>query len=245
MSCDRMIGPYPCCSVVQGDCLELMKALPDGCVDAVITDPPYGIDGGRGGDARAFGKGKYSAESWEDTPEYVRSVVVPVISAASTRFQRMAVTPGNRCLHLYPHASDIGCFWSPAATTHGPWGFTTSQPILYYGRDFRAGKGPWPTGRLMTEAAEKNGHPCPKPEESWTWLVAKMSQDGETLLDPFCGSGTTLVAAKKLGRHFLGFEISPEYCEIARDRLARIDAQPSLFSPKPEQLSLNGGDDVR
>lgn len=41
MTCDRKIGPFDCCSVVQGDCLELMKLLPDGCVDAVITDPPY------------------------------------------------------------------------------------------------------------------------------------------------------------------------------------------------------------
>jgi hypothetical protein len=43
VSCERKIGPFDCCSVVQGDCLELMKQLPDGCVDAVITDPPYGI----------------------------------------------------------------------------------------------------------------------------------------------------------------------------------------------------------
>lgn len=44
MTCDRKLGPYDCCSVVQGDCLELMAALPDGCVDAVITDPPYGVN---------------------------------------------------------------------------------------------------------------------------------------------------------------------------------------------------------
>lgn len=52
MTCGRKIGPFDCCSVVQGDCLELMKQLPDGCVDAVITDPPYGKkfhDGGGAG----------------------------------------------------------------------------------------------------------------------------------------------------------------------------------------------------
>ena len=43
MGCGRKIGPYDCCSVVQGDCLELMKALPDGAVDACVTDPPYGV----------------------------------------------------------------------------------------------------------------------------------------------------------------------------------------------------------
>ena len=70
------------------------------------------------------------------------------------------------------------------------------------------------------------------------WLVSLASLEADTILDPFCGSGTTLVAAKKLGRHFLGFEISHDYCEIARKRLAEIDAQPSLFEPKPEQMEL-------
>jgi hypothetical protein len=55
---------------------------------------------------------------------------------------------------------------------------------------------------------------------------------------PSAGSGTTLVAAKKLGRHYLGFEISPIYVDLARKRLAAIDAQPSLFEQKPEQLGL-------
>jgi DNA modification methylase len=80
-------------------------------------------------------------------------------------------------------------------------------------------------------------HPTQKPLAVMMWNVAQIGNP-DTILDPFCGSGTTLVAAKKLGRHFLGFEISPEYCDIARDRLARIDAQPNLFEPKPEQLSL-------
>ena len=70
------------------------------------------------------------------------------------------------------------------------------------------------------------------------WCILKSESDG-LILDPFCGRGTTLVAAKKLGRHFLGFEISEAYCEIARKRLAEIDAQPSLFEkPKAEQLTL-------
>jgi tRNA G10 N-methylase Trm11 len=70
------------------------------------------------------------------------------------------------------------------------------------------------------------------------WCIAG---NPDTILDPFAGSGTTLVAAKKLGRHFLGFEISPEYCQIARDRLARIDAQPSLFTQPPQQMTIEEG----
>jgi site-specific DNA-methyltransferase (adenine-specific) len=77
-----------------------------------------------------------------------------------------------------------------------------------------------------------------KPTLLMCGLVSDYSREAETILDPFCGSGTTLVAAKKLGRHFLGFEISADYCAIARRRLDEVDAQPSLFAPKPEQLEL-------
>jgi DNA modification methylase len=48
------------------------------------------------------------------------------------------------------------------------------------------------------------------------------------------------IAAKKLGRHFLGFEISPEYCRIARERIALVEVQPNLFEPQPEQMELPG-----
>ena len=69
--------------------------------------------------------------------------------------------------------------------------------------------------------------------------IASLSRRRIPSSSPLCGSGTTLVAAKKLGRHFLGFEISHDYCEIARKRMAEIDAQPSLFEkPKAEQLTL-------
>lgn len=103
----------------------------------------------------------------------------------------------------------------------GPWGFTTFHPILYYGRDFRAGRGALPSGTKMTEAAEKNGHPCPKPIGAWTWLLDKVSQPGETVIDPFCGSGTTLRAALDTGRKAIGIEIEERYCEIAVRRLSQ------------------------
>lgn len=68
-------------------------------------------------------------------------------------------------------------------------------------------------------ADPKCGHPCPKPVEWLHWLVGLASSDGETVLDPFMGSGTTLRAAKDLGRRAIGIEISEEYCEIAAKRL--------------------------
>jgi hypothetical protein len=66
MPCGRKIGPFDCCSVVQGDCLELLKQLPDGCVDVVLTDPPWGISGGKGtiNKQRAPLQGVYLGEVW-------------------------------------------------------------------------------------------------------------------------------------------------------------------------------------
>lgn len=207
-------------TIYHGDCRDFIDKYEPMAADAVVTDPPYGIEGGSGGDARDFRKAVYVGSDWEDSRPYIERVVVPIISDLRL-LPRMAVTPGVRSLFLYPEPRDIGCFWTPAAATHGPWGFTTFQPILYYGSDYRAGKGALPSGRAVTEASEKNGHPCPKPLRAWTWLVDKLSQPGETVLDPFMGSGTTLRAAKDLGRKAIGIEIEERYCEIAANRLGQ------------------------
>ena len=79
-------------------------------------------------------------------------------------------------------------------------------------------------------------HPTQKPLSLMEWCLSFTK--AETILDPFLGSGTTAVAAKKLGRHFLGFEISEAYCEIARERIALVENQPNLFEKKEEQLTL-------
>ena len=115
----------------------------------------------------------------------------------------------------------MGAFYTPAAVGVGPWGFQTIHPILFYGRDYRAGLGALPTGRILTEAGADNGHPCAKPLLAWRWLLEKVSEPNDLILDPFMGSGTTLRAAKDLGRRAIGIEIEEKYCEIAVKRLAQ------------------------
>lgn len=202
-------------TLYHGDCRDVLPEL-ELEADVLLTDPPYGIEGGRGGDARDYAKGVYQTSTWEDTPEYVEGVCVPIVSGLLRwEVSRAAVTPGTRNLFVYPRPDDIGCLWTPAAATHGPWGFQTFHPILYYGKDFRAGKGALPSGLTVTETAEKNGHPCPKPLRAWRWLLDKVSQPGELIVDPFAGSGMTLRAAKDLGRRAIGIEIEERYCAIA------------------------------
>ena len=77
--------------------------------------------------------------------------------------------------------------------------------------------------------AGKNGHPTPKPEALLERIIRATSNEGDVVLDPFLGSGTTAVAATKLGRHFIGIEINPDYCKIAETRLANL--QPEIPFP--------------
>ena len=88
-----------------------------------------------------------------------------------------------------------------------------------------------PTGFQSTEAAEKNGHPCPKPIGQMKWLVHRVSPFGdETVLDPFAGSGTTGVACMNLGRKFIGIEIEPKYFDISCERITNAQRQDRLFA---------------
>jgi DNA modification methylase len=114
------------------------------------------------------------------------------------------------------------------------WGFCCWQPVLVYGKDpyLQEGAGRRPDALVATETAEKNGHPCPKPIGVWKWLMQRVSpHENETIIDPFCGSGTTLRAAKDLGHPAIGIEV---------DRKRMQKSPPSVFHRK----SLSSGSDI-
>ena len=108
---------------------------------------------------------------------------------------------------------------APAGAGIGRWGFTCFHPVLLYGK--RPSSALYPCGIESFDTSEQNGHPCPKPLRWMKWAVALASKEDETILDPFMGSGTTLVAAKNLGRRAIGIEIDEKYCEIAAKRLSQ------------------------
>jgi len=202
-----------------------MADLPDGCVDAVITDPPYGV----GLDYR---------NGTKDSQEEWRSLIVALIPELK-RIARFVVLPSCRILELewiYSHTPPdwLICWYKGSPGTSAVIGFNDWEPHLAFGRP------PAPMHDYFYAAPEPqdNGHPCQKPVAWASWLIQRCAVSGGTILDPFLGSGTTMVAAKKLGRHSLGFEISPEYCRIAEERIALVEMQPNLFTPKAEQIKL-------
>jgi site-specific DNA-methyltransferase (adenine-specific)/modification methylase len=89
----------------------------------------------------------------------------------------------------------------------------------------------------------RGDHPTQKPLGVMKWCIEQLPEPNRIILDPFCGSGTTGVAAVKLGRRFVGIEIEPRYYEIALRRIEQALRQPDLFIEKPkpptqEKLSL-------
>jgi site-specific DNA-methyltransferase (adenine-specific) len=179
-------------------------------VDLVLTDPPYGV-----GESYA---------SFADTADNVRSIVSRVVPVARNHCRRMLLTCGTRQIHFYPPPDWILCWLNRAGSGINPWGFTCWQPILAYGSDpyLENSMGLRPDIIEHSETSEKNGHPCPKPIGFWKRLLARGSvKDTDIVLDPFMGSGTTLRAAKDLGRSAIGIEIEEKYCEIAAKRLSQ------------------------
>ena len=215
----------------QGDCREILPLLPK--VDAVVTDPPYGVNLGERANNQRFDRKSYSL--FADTEEFVRDTAVPATCLALSLAKRAAITTGVRNMHLYPRPKHIGAIYYPAATGCNSWGFSCWQPIFYYGADAYAGEGSRADSFQSTEAAERSDHPCPKPIGQMLWIVNRATRDGETILDPFMGSGTTGVACAKLGRKFIGIELEERYFSIACKRIEAVYKEPRLPLDEPKR----------
>jgi site-specific DNA-methyltransferase (adenine-specific) len=92
-------------------------------------------------------------------------------------------------------------------------------------RCFPADSDTWYVARVCGTFKERTGHPCQMPEAVLERIIKVSSNPGSLVLDPFAGSGTTLATAKRLGRHYLGFELSEEYAERVRERLRRVEPE--------------------
>jgi DNA modification methylase len=222
-----------------GDCREIISTL--GKVDVVISDPPYGIlvPGDFKDRIRDDRGGKHGLQiseyiSYSDTYENFVRVIVPSLNEAMDLAERSAIFTGPHIIEQRkPNA--IGGVYCAAASARNEWGFKNFLPVLLYGKAIDLNLGAKiPTAIASNATAEKVDHPCPKPLDWMMWLVSLASRKGETILDPFMGSGTTGVAAVKLGRRFIGIEIEPKYFDIACRRISEALKQPDMFIERPK-----------
>lgn len=229
------------CTLYLGDCMEILPTLPK--VDAVVTDPPYGVNLGKCGDPRGGSHGKalrgYDGASADDSYEAFCARIVPRIEAALDLADRAVVWTGPH-IHDQRKPDAIGGVYCPAGTGRTGWGFKQFLPVLLYGMSPTVSRGmgaTCPTAIQSSEqpAPDSKDHPVPKPVGWMRWSVMLASGVGHTILDPFMGSGTTGVACAKLGRKFIGIEIEPKYFDIACRRVEEAYRQADLFVAPPSR----------
>jgi site-specific DNA-methyltransferase (adenine-specific) len=195
-------------TIYHGDCLEILPSINH--VDLILTDPPYGVE--------------LEYESYDDSGnEWMRQMLrfVPLAKRKSD----MVIMPSCRIKKLgffYENFAPnwIICWHKGSPGTAAFVGFNDWEPLLVWGKTKGCVMHDYfsiPNGETMGG----NGHPCPKPERWATWLLKRACPESGMVCDPFMGSGTTLRAAKDLGRKAIGIEIEEKYCEIAAQRMAQ------------------------
>jgi DNA modification methylase len=224
-----------------GDCLEILPTL--GNVDAVVTDPPFGVG--------------FKYASHDDRPEAYE----PEGGYGAWLMRRLelaeAIAEPGAAIFVWQGAPNIPRFaeWFPrewrifcAAKNFVQMRPTAMQwsydPIVAW---WVPGKKPWSAGTatrdfflantapiIATPENIEKGHPCPRPLDLVRHIVEQWCEPNTAVLDPFMGSGTTGVACAKLGRKFIGIEIEPRYFDIACERIRKAYDQPDMFIERPK-----------
>lgn len=202
-----------------GDCSEILSDLSK--VDAVITDPPYGINENS---KKVASRGKLAAPKdygefdWDKTPP-----PDALIELIRTKGQFQAFFGGN-----YFTLPPTSC-WLVWDKLNGTNDFADCE-LAWTNWPKAVRRLQWRWNGMIRQGNEERYHPTQKPLEVMKWVI-ELCPKSETVLDPFMGSGTTGVAAVQLGRKFIGIEREPKYFDIACKRIEQAVAQGQLFEP--------------
>ena len=213
-----------------------MKDWPDNCVDLVLTDPPYGININK--KANNYGNcthlsRKATNEKWDKLP------------MSPSQWSRMKVIGVNQIVfganYFWPYFGQAKCFivWDkrgnlptvPFSPMELMWTSFNKMPVRYTVLNH---------GFITDMKEPRKLHPTQKPLLLMEKILNDFSKPNDLILDPFCGSGTTCVAAKRSGRRYIGIDISEEYCDIARKRLKQIETGISVKHQKQGFKGLLG-----
>jgi len=204
-----------------GDCLDILPTLPK--VDAVITDPPYGLNIA----AQPFKHQRINGaekKNWDEiTPN--SNLLNQIIKLGNK-----SILWGGNYFNLPPSRC-----WLVWHKPDGPPSFSRVE-LAWSNMDKLAGYFQW---TISATNPERVGHPTQKPLALMKWCIDQAGNP-ETILDPFMGSGTTGVAAIQMGRKFIGIEREPKYFDIACKRIEQAVATPQLFEHEPVNQTQMG-----
>jgi site-specific DNA-methyltransferase (adenine-specific) len=205
--------------IIQGDCLEVMKELPDKSIDLILTDPPYGINVIKSTYQNKKTKpGKSLAHKRNYNDQWDASIPGKQYFEEMMRISKNQIIFGGNYFVEYLTNSPCWIVWDK---DNGENDFADCELAwTSFKSAVRKFKYRW-NGMLQENMKNKEArfHPTQKPVALMEWILQNYSTADDVVLDCFSGGGSTLVASQKLGRKFIGIEISPAYCEIARQRL--------------------------
>jgi DNA modification methylase len=198
------------CELYLGDCVDI---LPEIKADSVVTDPPYGVG--------------FKYENYNDSREGYEEWCVKWFDLCAAVTPNILMSCGHLNVSMWARSRPFKwqiAWLKPGAMGRGPFGFCNWEPMLLWGR--ATGKSVDVFTAPIIPSDDLIGHPCPKPKRWGAECVIRMP--GETILDPFMGSGTVGVACVELERKFIGVEINMKYFEIACKRIEKATLQGKL-----------------
>lgn len=254
----------PIDTIVQGNCLDIMKQIEDNSVDLVLTDPPYGHNNNNGDLIHrwesALGKGN-------STDDMKRPILNDDFNTANNLFQALMIESkrilknGGLCccccggggpdpmfarwsLEMDKHLNFMQMVvWDKGKIGMG-WRYRRSYETVLVG--YKGNSANWydtsdKIENIIRDIPKiipmKDNHPTEKPVRLMERFIRLHTQENDIILDPFLGSGTTAVACVNLNRHYIGIELDEKYCEIARKRVA----EAKMIKDSQPELSLAGG----
>lgn len=218
-------------TILNMDCMDGLKDIPGNYVDLIVMDPPYEFKDTRGGGSFGSAKRTYHSEL-DPLSKGVTQEILDVLCGKMKAINIYIWCNKNQLRQYIDYFDDRGCnidllTWhktNPVPTCGNKYlsdteycVFARESGVKVYGTYETKRK--FYVSSLNTDDKERYGHPTVKPLNIIKNLIINSSMEGDVVLDPFIGSGTTAVACKLLGRHYLGFEIDPEYHQTAIKRV--------------------------
>lgn len=217
------------------DCLDGMTELPDGCVDLIVTDPPYEFNDTRGGGAFGTAHRTYHAEL-NPLSKGVSPLVLGEMVRVMKKINIYIWCNKNQLRQYIDFFDDRGCSmdlltWhksNPTPTCGNKYLSDTEYCLFFREKGVKVygtydTKHKYYVSPLNTDDKKAYNHPTVKPEYIIRNLITNSSKEGDVVLDPYMGSGTTAVACVQTGRRYLGYEIVPEYHTTAERRLKMLN----------------------
>jgi len=201
--------------LIQGDCKKVLPYFDVWEFDVIITDPPYGLEiaknGRIGGDN--IGKAKnYGSIKWDSR----RGLTKNIFHEFRRVSRNQVIFGGNYFTDVLP-VSSCWLVWDKRKGTT-PDNFADGELIwTSFNGQIRIFSHLW-RGMFRDSERGERYHPTQKPVKLMEWIIQMFTQEGDVVLDPFIGSGSTMVACQNLKRSCVGIEIEPKYCEIVKKR---------------------------